>query len=449
MASTPSSNLLKRAEAVARTFRVASGIYILGSLERGVTVYSQQVRAHNLVWALWELSRAGRLDLGRVAILGGGITGLTAAACMLSRIESASIALFERRWDVCPFQQGSDTRWLHPRIYDWPNYGSKAPNASLPVLNWSEGRASDVARDIIKRFGKYCATYGSDRLRIYLGLSHLRIHASAREIEWMGRRTSFSDSFFQLLKAEGDREKFDTIILAPGFGLEVDVQGFLPTVSYWRNDQLGQPVLNGTRQMYVVSGFGDGGLIDLCRLTIERFRQDTILYELFGEKLEEGEELFRKALKPCRDRRRVNILPLVNKLPRAGSDLLKFVEEKLARRIRKDTHVVLHASGENDCNTSLADIFGSYSSFLNKLLLYLLYRCGAFTLSFETLEETVKIYQVPLANVLPRHGPKALANVLDLFTEEAVLRKRFKSMQKRQEQSPEIRWEPGCFPHIS
>jgi hypothetical protein len=45
----------KRAEAVEKSFLVHPGLYMIGSLERGLTVYNQQLRAHNLVWALWEL----------------------------------------------------------------------------------------------------------------------------------------------------------------------------------------------------------------------------------------------------------------------------------------------------------------------------------------------------------------------------------------------------------
>ena len=36
------SDILKRAKAVEAAFRVLPGIYLIGSLERGVTVYSQQ-----------------------------------------------------------------------------------------------------------------------------------------------------------------------------------------------------------------------------------------------------------------------------------------------------------------------------------------------------------------------------------------------------------------------
>ena len=42
-------------ESLLATYRVGEGaLYIVGSFDSGVTVYSQQVRALNLVWALVE-----------------------------------------------------------------------------------------------------------------------------------------------------------------------------------------------------------------------------------------------------------------------------------------------------------------------------------------------------------------------------------------------------------
>jgi hypothetical protein len=103
---------LDRARPVADTFKVNDRIFLIGSLEPGLTVFNQQVRAHNLVWALWELSQNGEFSSRDIAIVGGGITGLTAAACFVSRFENVQITLFEQRWDLCPLQQGSDSRWL-------------------------------------------------------------------------------------------------------------------------------------------------------------------------------------------------------------------------------------------------------------------------------------------------------------------------------------------------
>jgi len=65
-----------RAASVVDTFRICDGLYLIGALEHGLTLYNQQVRAHNLIWALWELERAKRCKVGRVAVIGAGAAGL-------------------------------------------------------------------------------------------------------------------------------------------------------------------------------------------------------------------------------------------------------------------------------------------------------------------------------------------------------------------------------------
>src|SRR5690348_9742132 len=96
----------EHASAVMPAFKIGDEVYLIGSLERGVTVYGQQVRAHNLMWALAELDKAAGRDSLEIAIIGGGITGLTAAACVLSLSPGAKVTVFERSYDLCSLQQG-------------------------------------------------------------------------------------------------------------------------------------------------------------------------------------------------------------------------------------------------------------------------------------------------------------------------------------------------------
>jgi FAD dependent oxidoreductase len=133
-------------------------LYLVGIFARGVTVYSQQIRAFNLIWALveqgiltCELKEDGT-DPGKrasIAIIGGGFAGLTAAAALLKKGVHADITIFEQRDTLLPLQHGSDTRWLHPRIYNWPADDSESAVADLPLLNWTAARASDVAAQIL------------------------------------------------------------------------------------------------------------------------------------------------------------------------------------------------------------------------------------------------------------------------------------------------------------
>jgi hypothetical protein len=61
------------------------------------------VRAHNLTWDLGDLHQQNERPLGRVAVVGGGIAGLTASAAILGCSNGAvPVTLFEQLWDLCP-----------------------------------------------------------------------------------------------------------------------------------------------------------------------------------------------------------------------------------------------------------------------------------------------------------------------------------------------------------
>lgn len=264
------------------------GLYLLGTFDVGVTVLSQQIRALNLAWALVETERVPADK--RIAVVGGGFAGLTIAAGLLRKEAQVHITIFERRDTLLPLQQGSDTRWLHPRIYDWPAMGSEAGSAMLPILNWTAARASDVVVQVMREWQKTLddapeALKGN--LALYCNTRHLQVHLATGNsrnlrIEWVGERRSPSDGVSLqngMSVATGGSQEFDIVILAVGFGLERD-----QALSYWRNEILAQPNLDRPRLIYVVSGQGDGAMMDLFRLRIAQFRQDRILSELFEGK---------------------------------------------------------------------------------------------------------------------------------------------------------------------
>ncbi|MDX0722665.1 hypothetical protein GOD64_28295 [Sinorhizobium medicae] len=422
------------------TFRVTDGVYAIGVQERGVTLYNQQVRAHNLVWALTELDQTGTRKLGRVAVIGAGAAGLTATAALMSCREDAPVTLFEKEWDLCPVQQGCDGRWLHPSLYAWPDWGSRAPSASLPILNWSEGRASDVARALLDGFSIYCQKLAGDRFKALVGVHHLQVNAKRKEIRFIGTNVEMKGPFFSQGDSEGGTEIFDTIILAAGFGWERT--NAFNTASYWRNEQLAQPNLTVDRTRYLVSGSGDGALIDVCRLTIERFRQDTILYELFGKSLDETEEQLRADLE-----KRSMDDSLLDYFASIDQTLFEHPKKSLRNRLRKDTAVTLHIAGpDKDKPNDLQDIFGPTSSVLNRVLIYLLYRCGAISISRQSLAEAISSAHITNDHVLCRHGCDTERHLQLMFDDYAHVKSVFAKMKNRQAQHPNRYWTPGYFP---
>src|SRR5215470_15281961 len=126
-----------------------AGVYVLGSFARYVTVYAQQVRALNLVDTL---AKSGQLTArSRVAVIGGGISGLTTAAALAIRGANRT-TVFEREPYTMRVQRSSHTRWLDPRIYDWPLQSEFGPDAGLPIMSWTAGYASEVIRTLDKQW---------------------------------------------------------------------------------------------------------------------------------------------------------------------------------------------------------------------------------------------------------------------------------------------------------
>ena len=135
-------------------------LFLVCAFDRGVTVWSQQVRALNLAFALVKSGKidclSDRTPRKQVAIIGGGFAGLTLAAGLIKKGVNAELTIFEQCDTLMPLQQGSDSRWLHPHIYDWPREGSEAGVAMLPVLNWTAARASDVVVQDANGVGTNC-----------------------------------------------------------------------------------------------------------------------------------------------------------------------------------------------------------------------------------------------------------------------------------------------------
>jgi hypothetical protein len=261
-------------------------LYALGSFDSRVTVLSQQTRALNLVWSMIETGVVPvekRDPPFKIAVVGAGFAGLTFAAGLLRKGAACELYIFEQRDTLLPLQQGSDTRWLHPHIYDWPADGSEASAAMLPVLNWTAARSSDVVVQVLGEWAQIVEK--RDSIHLFCNTRHLQLTQCADEphrarIEWVGEKRRASDGTIRESEgsARGLSETFDAVVLAVGFGLEAS------KASYWRNETFGQPSLNEPRRTFLLSGQGDGAMIDLLRIRISQFRQDRILEELFGSR---------------------------------------------------------------------------------------------------------------------------------------------------------------------
>ncbi len=244
-------------------------MYVLGFYDTRITFYSQQVRALELAHALGhEHLLPGN---ARVAVIGGGAAGITLAAGLALQ-GGTNVHLFEKAHHLLPLQGDSQRRRLDPHIYDWPNPDADHERAELPVLDWRSGSAKDVRDAVLREFDEVRSAT-EDRLTV-------------RERHRVTAVTPQAGRFMVAFEREavgGGREnasqEFDIVVLAIGFGIENRFA--LPgteTASYWRDAGVpGAEIDGNARPAFLVSGNGDGGLIDLIAAASATFRHDDIV----------------------------------------------------------------------------------------------------------------------------------------------------------------------------
>lgn len=436
-------NIANSPDEVLDTYRLHDGlnVFSIGLFDKSVTVLSQQSRALNLAWALTETMgfRAGTAKK-KIAIVGAGFAGLSLAAGLVSKQANVEITLLEQRDSVLPLQHGNDTRWLHPHIYDWPQNGSTAHSAGLPVLNWTAARASDVVVQVRTAWEELRAESKHTRLKLFCNTASVQVdlrseHGNSTLVaEWIGQqRKVWNPSVPKGRQGRrGLRDEFDVVVLAIGFGVEAD-----GAMSYWRNETLAQPALRQRRRTYVVSGVGDGGWIDLFRIRVSDFRQDRILGELFG-----GQQALLSHLQKIQNEsiESVSLIPKLREAWDAFPDQGKRVVEKMDQRLRHDTDAILHIQTPR----SFDALFNRRVSFQNQLLAWVLHAAGGFSIWDGEIDQLLSDEHVSTDAVVVRHGPKVTEGIQRVLG--PGLRTRLDNENSSHgSQSTQNHWLPGYF----
>ena len=362
-------------------------LYVIGSFAKSVTVYSQQVRAINLIDAMCGLGRLKRSS--RVALIGGGIAGLTAAAAL--KTIGVSVTIFEKASSLIPVQRNSGQRYIHPRIYDWPIRSIDETNARLPIMNWEAGRASDVAQELENEWNQIA---GHDNSSVRLNQEVTQLQRSNQQ--WV-------------IHSEKGDEFFDIVISSVGFGEEPAGSFSYP---YWADLPLENTSVHSWE--WLVSGAGDGALTDLMRLCIRDFAQGDAL-KLVVETVEEkmGKEFLGKLCERITE-------------GKTGPELFNDLDaSSITQALKLRENLVT-------LNASVADLFGTSekharSSVLNRLITWVLIEAGKVKLiegriPADGITGQRLNYQVRLKgskellcfdDVLLRHGPEAPFNIKD------------------------------------
>ena len=238
-------------EELLNRLRVFEDIYYIGGFRPPITFLSQQHRALNLIWALLETHYdfTGK----SIAVVGAGLAGLTVASAL--RVLGSTVVVYEQTTSILPLQQGNSTRFVLPHVYEWPTPGSAYPRTHLPFLNWQADPAGVIAQDVINQWNRLGLEVETDT-----PIRRVRLIVDQPTIEFPDRTT----------------RDFDLIIIASGFGIEHSRLA-AHTPPYWRNDDLDQPVMRNGIFTCLISGIGDGGLLDALRIRLSNFRHGEFL----------------------------------------------------------------------------------------------------------------------------------------------------------------------------
>jgi HEAT repeat protein len=263
-----------------------SGLFVLGCFERPATVYMQQVRALNLIYALDQK----RPDDNRksMLVIGAGAGGVTAAAAAAAL--GWEVTIVERKWDVLSLADGvSAHRWLHPHIYDWPADGTEEARTNLGIMDWSAGTSHAVASHLRGEWRRLEHAFKIHTHVAITGVTLGRLLNGKWLVRWNGagpRPTGVVVPPPGLRPIKRVQQcATDVVILAVGFGEEEALPPEFPGIqSYWHTDHV-DVLKNNERNLpeVLVSGTGDGGLIDALRYSFKDFRHEEVLQKLKEE----------------------------------------------------------------------------------------------------------------------------------------------------------------------
>lgn len=383
--------------------------YAIGLADNLITIHSQQTRAICLARLLTDELKKTDTPRRSICIIGGGIAGLT---CALELIENewSDITILERMPDLLAVQNGCDTRWVHPHIINWPDEGSEKEKSDNGILDWTASTASNVTyaieQDWMRRIKEILERTSQGRpdriLSLHVGVTyiHAKIVGSEVEIEWI-RDSSVRPMGFKGSKiCDSEKRKYERIIFASGFGIELESKH-----SYWRNEGHGQLHIDGLQRSYVVSGLGDGAISDLLRLTTKHFRPDRAISEMHQL------QYLKKTLTSIKSKSQTHKFNLIEELLASshgkGQDGRNWREliSNFGSLKREDTKVFLYYNGANGFSAAFNE---SPASFFNKLMLFILYRNGAFQYIDSSATDDITAFatrhNIPQENIILRHG---------------------------------------------
>jgi len=236
------------------------GLFVLSGFGgRRITAVSQQSRALSLVEALVS---ERRLKQGtRVGIIGGGVTGCTAAYWAVRH--GAEVTIYEKESTLLNVYSKATHRYLHPGLFNWPQPGWQSEATHLLCMNWEFGTAQQVEQKLRTKVEDLRSEVGEDRFSSIHDPRGFRLvsvkHSDIPAVE----------------DGAGNQYRHDLVLVAVGNG---GYQGRGP--GYWdgpADEKLFKELRSRAVKRIILVGNGDGGLMDVLRMKTPLFDEAKVV----------------------------------------------------------------------------------------------------------------------------------------------------------------------------
>ncbi|MBX3563603.1 MAG: NAD(P)/FAD-dependent oxidoreductase [Sphingomonas sp.] len=237
-------------------------VYFVGPYGARVSFASQQRRVLNLIWALREGGDKlwPNMRQPRAAVIGAGIAGVTCAAAL--RMQKCSVWLYESTGSELGLQRQAKHRFVHPSINFWPEQ-PLSWTTRFPFMDWYAASCEDIIKMISRQWqkpfrGKIAQLKTNYEFKGFEAVPPGGPNGGRVKLSFVGRDDEFADIVF----------------ITTGYGREKDLDD--PKFkSYWESDHVDR-LTEDKDKHYAVSGTGDGGVIDVLRLTYPSFMSDEL-----------------------------------------------------------------------------------------------------------------------------------------------------------------------------
>jgi hypothetical protein len=231
-------------------------VYFIGPYGSRVSFASQQRRALNTIWAIHDRGKWPTAPETTAAVIGGGIAGVVTATALSAR--GCAVRIYEEKGRALNLQARASHRGVHPSLNFWPEE-PLAPTTSFRFLDWYAGTCTKALKDIR---AEWEAVFSRR-------VAPIRNGKRVVDLRWDKRRQQVS---IHLLG--GEVEYADIAFVTTGFGKERDLAD-PERECYWHPDLL-DDLAEDTTKRCLVSGIGDGGIIDALRLTYPGFMTNEV-----------------------------------------------------------------------------------------------------------------------------------------------------------------------------